>query len=87
MIDEVTTPKKPACEDCGLFYGDEHGFPDLLVSNETWEKLMPGRQGSGLLCPNCMCKRGHALGIWASAIFVSGPFRNPTGLLREYRTH
>jgi hypothetical protein len=69
--DEVATC---GCEDCGRLYGDEHGFPDLVVSHDVWEQLMPGREGGGLLCPSCMCLRAHRLGIRAEAVFRSGPF-------------
>lgn len=66
------------CEDCGRLYGDIHGFPDLIVPNDIWELLMPGRNGGGLLCPSCMCKRASDLGIHCQAIFRSGPFGHVT---------
>lgn len=65
------------CEDCGRPYGDEFGFPDLVVTHDIWEQLMPGRQGGGLLCPSCMCKRAYNLGIETQAVFRSGPFCQP----------
>lgn len=69
------------CEDCGRPYGDEHGFPDLLVPHDIWEKLMPGRNGGGLLCPSCMCKRAYDLGLRVEARFTSGPFRDHSYLV------
>jgi len=72
------------CEDCGRPYGDEHGFPDLVVSHNIWEKLMPGREGGGLLCPCCMCKRAHDLGIQCDAIFTSGPFVDRSSLINSF---
>lgn len=62
------------CEDCGRPYGDEHGFPDLIVPAWIWEQLMPCRDGGGLLCPSCMCARAYKLDIHCLALFKSGPF-------------
>lgn len=67
-----------ACYDCGRLYGDEHGFPDLVVDDDIWEQLMPGSEGGGLLCPSCMCKRAHDLGLEVKAKFTSGPFMEVT---------
>ena len=64
------------CADCGRPYGDEFGFPDLVVPHEIWELIMPGRDGGGLLCPSCMCKRAYDLDIHCVAGFTSGPFRD-----------
>lgn len=62
------------CYDCDKPYGDEHGFPDLVVTPEVWAKISPTGDEGGLLCPNCMCKRGFEAGIKAVAVFTSGPF-------------
>ena len=65
---------EPYCYDCGRPYGLEHGFPDLVVAHEVWERISPSRDGHGLLCPSCMCHRAHKSGIKCEAIFRSGPF-------------
>ena len=64
-----------ACLDCKRRYGDQYGFPDLIVSDEVWEAICPGMDGGGLLCPSCICARAHAAGIAGEvARFTSGPF-------------
>jgi hypothetical protein len=67
-------PSRGACLDCGRRYGDEYGFPDLIVDDATWELIHPGSDGAGLLCPSCMCRRAHKAGIRVAARFTSGPF-------------
>lgn len=62
------------CFDCGRCYGDEYGFPDLIVDNEIWAVIAPMADGGGLLCPCCMCRRMHLAGITATVEFKSGPF-------------
>ena len=62
-----------ACLDCKRRYGDRYGFPDLIVSPETWEAIHPEGE-DGLLCPSCICARAYAAGIVARAEFRSGPF-------------
>ena len=65
-----------SCYDCHRPYGDEHGFPDLVVPHEVWnEHLSPTGDEGGLLCPSCMCKRAHDAGLsGVRAEFRSGPF-------------
>jgi len=63
------------CYGCGRPYGDEYGFPDLVVPNEIWGQISPTHDEGGLLCPSCICKRAYDAGIInATAIFRSGPF-------------
>lgn len=63
------------CIDCGRKYGDEYGFPDLLVPNDVWAKISPTEHEGGLLCPSCMCRRAFDAGLTdVPARFVSGPF-------------
>lgn len=62
------------CYDCGRAYGDEHGFPDLVVPHAVWAKIGPTRDEGGLLCPSCMCHRADAAGVECVALFRSGPF-------------
>lgn len=62
------------CYDCGRGYGEEFGFPDLIVPNDVWSKISPTGDEGGMLCPSCMCKRAHNLGIECHAVFRSGPF-------------
>jgi hypothetical protein len=68
------------CYDCGRPYGDEHGFPDLLITFEAWKQISPRGKGSegGLLCPSCICKRLHDAGIECAGAFMSGPVRSVT---------
>ncbi len=64
------------CDDCKRPYGDEHGFPDLIVSNDVWRRISPKKDLGGLLCPSCICKRLHDAGIIdAAGSFFSGPIR------------
>jgi len=63
-----------ACHDCDRPYGDEHGFPDLVLPDDVWEKISPTGDEGGLLCPSCICKRLHDLGLRdVKASFRSGP--------------
>lgn len=65
---------KAHCYDCYRPYGDEYGFPDLVVPNAIWLKISPTGHEGGLLCPNCICQRCTKLGIKSKAVFTSGPF-------------
>lgn len=67
---------KGVCYDCGRPYGDEHGFPDLLVPNDVWEKINPTEhRGAGLLCPSCIVARCVHLGLErVPVVWTSGPF-------------
>lgn len=68
-------PSDGACLDCGRLYGDRFGFPDLHVSDEDWKRISPTGDGSGLLCPSCMCRRAQILGMReVPSKFTSGPF-------------
>lgn len=63
------------CFDCGRRYGDEYGFPDLVVSHEVWSVISPFGDEGGLLCPSCMCRRAHLAGLSGVTVtFTSGPF-------------
>lgn len=61
------------CFDCGRRYGDEYGFPDLIVPDDDWVKIAPMNDEGGLLCPCCMCRRLYLLGIQTTGNFKSGP--------------
>lgn len=62
------------CFDCGRQYGDEHGFPDLIIPLDIWERISPTKNEGGLLCPSCICARLHAAGISrVPGSFMSGP--------------
>lgn len=64
------------CKDCNRLYGDEHGFPDMIIPNEAWEKINPNSCGGGLLCPSCICKRLYDCGLSNIPVwFASGPCR------------
>jgi hypothetical protein len=75
--DERTAEQRDAsltCHDCGRLYGDEHGFPDLVVPHDVWRQISPTGDEGGLLCPSCICARAHNAGIETIAEFRSGPF-------------
>lgn len=61
------------CQDCNRQYGDEHGFPDLIIPYWAWEKISPSGDDGGLLCPSCICKRLHAAELACEGAFMSGP--------------
>ena len=72
--DGVPLPKMVGCYDCARPYGDEHGFPDLLIPHAAWAKISPTGDEGGLLCPSCIAKRCHAAGLEnVPATFASGP--------------
>lgn len=64
-----------SCQDCARPYGDEHGFPDLIIPFWAWEKISPSKSDGGLLCPSCICARLHKAGIKCEGAFMSGPVR------------
>lgn len=68
------TKEATDCQDCGRPYGDEHGFPDLVLPNDMWAKISDNGDENGMLCPSCICKRAHHAGIECIATFRSGPF-------------
>ena len=49
------------CYDCGLPYDK---FPcDMVINDKMWKRITPTyREGGGLLCPNCICRRLMQLG-------------------------
>lgn len=61
------------CCDCLRRYGDEFGFPDLVIPHHVWEQISPQGDEGGLLCPSCICQRLHAKGIRCEGAFMSGP--------------
>lgn len=61
------------CHDCARPYGDEHGFPDLIIPFWAWKQISPTGDEGGLLCPSCICKRLHEKGIHCEGAFMSGP--------------
>lgn len=65
-----------ACADCGRRYGDEYGFPDLLIEGWAWEIISPKGNDGGLLCPCCICRRLKQAGIECKGYFMSGPVHN-----------
>lgn len=62
-----------ACADCGRRYGDQYGFPDLMIEDWAWEKISPTGHEGGLLCPSCICRRLHQKNVRCSGLFLSGP--------------
>jgi hypothetical protein len=68
---------KVGCFDCERPYGNEHGFPDLVIQNDIWARISPTGDEGGLLCPSCICKRLYDAGIKeVEAAFMSGPVRS-----------
>lgn len=68
---------RTGCFDCGREYGDEYGFPDLVISNEAWNKISPTNDEGGLLCPSCICKRLAEKGLRnIPGAFMSGPIKS-----------
>jgi hypothetical protein len=66
-----------ACYDCGRHYGDEYGFPDLVLPNDVWAQISPRGDEGGLLCPSCICRRAYALGMsGVPAMWASGPLKS-----------
>lgn len=66
---------QPCCYDCGRQYGDEFGFPDLILPDEVWQAIAPDGHGHGILCPSCICRRLHLAGIQTTGFFASGPLQ------------
>ena len=64
---------KGCCMDCGRKYGDEYGFPDLVIPNDVWNRISPTGDEGGLLCPSCICRRLHDASISTIGEFRSGP--------------
>ena len=62
-----------ACADCGRRYGEEYGFPDLIIEDWAWIKISPRKSEGGLLCPSCICRRLKELNIECKGYFASGP--------------
>jgi hypothetical protein len=76
-LDPEARQMQGCCMDCGRKYGDEFGFPDLVVPCDIWAKISPTGHEGGLLCPSCMCRRAHDAGVKSLARFRSGPFEEP----------
>lgn len=64
------------CQDCERPYGDEHGFPDLIIPFWAWKQISPSGDDGGLLCPSCICHRLAISGIRCEGAFMSGPVRS-----------
>jgi len=68
------------CEDCQRSYGDEFGFPDLIIPFWAWVKISPSGDDGGLLCPSCICKRLHDAEIHCEGAFMSGPINSVSSI-------
>lgn len=75
------------CYDCLRRYGDEHGFPDLVIPDWAWKKISPKGSEGGLLCPSCICKRLHEAGIKCEGAFMSGPIKSITEKTMSENVH
>lgn len=67
--------KTLGCYDCGREYGDEYGFPDLVIPTHVWIRISPSKDKGGVLCPSCICARLHKEGITCEGAFMSGPIQ------------
>ena len=67
---------RAACDGCRRIYGDENGFPDLIIPIDAWERISPTGDEGGLLCPSCICQRLHEQGITCVGSFMSGPIES-----------
>lgn len=47
------------CEDCGAPY-ETMGL-DIVLPDDQWEMICPGRDGGGILCGSCIAKRAAIL--------------------------
>jgi hypothetical protein len=72
-MNDTSDMPRAFCQDCQRQYGDEHGFPDLIIPFWAWKQISPSKSDGGLLCPSCICKRLHDAGINCEAAFMSGP--------------
>jgi hypothetical protein len=70
LVNLLTTTPQPAdggclCQGCG----NRYQF-DVIVDDETWERIKPPKKaaGGGLLCPNCIANRVHQVGtgLWSA---------------------
>lgn len=64
---------KGDCIDCGRAYGEEHGFPDLVIPDSAWKRISPRGDEGGMLCPSCIVKALTAARIECEGAFTSGP--------------
>lgn len=75
------------CYDCARPYGDEHGFPDLVIPHHIWRRISPSGDENGLLCPSCICRRLHKARIVCAGSFLSGPIRSVSPDLMSVLCH
>lgn len=76
---ESLVDDKCRCHDCGREYGDDHGFPDLIIPYDSWVRISPSGDDGGLLCPSCICRRLSGAAIKCEGAFMSGPIISVTG--------
>lgn len=77
MTGSAAPPLSARCFDCFRLYGDQDGFPDLIIPDEAWRKISPTGDDGGLLCPSCICARLHLAGMRnVYGAFMSGPVRS-----------
>lgn len=75
-MDNTSDERRAFCQDCQRQYGDEYGFPDLIIPFSAWRQISPSKSDGGLLCPSCICKRLHDAGIKCTGAFMSGPIES-----------
>src|SRR3546814_15589950 len=75
------------CHDCGRPYGNEHGFPDLVIPNDVWRRISHSGNDGGLLYPSCLDDRLHQASIPCEGAFMSGPINRVDRLLMWTHQH
>jgi len=78
--------KKAQCYDCKRKYGDEYGFPDLIIPLDVWRQISPTKNEGGLLCPSCICARLAKKKIKCYGAFTSGAIKSVSEIeMHNYR--
>jgi len=60
------------CAGCGRPYGNENGFPDLIIEDWAWKRISPTGNDGGLLCPCCIIESLYDERIECKGFFGSG---------------
>jgi hypothetical protein len=74
---------KAKCASCGRPYGDENGFPDLIIPNWAWRQISPTQDLGGLLCPSCIIEALCDNNIKCPGAFMSGPIETTDRITME----
>lgn len=69
---------RASCDACGRPYGDENGFPDLIIEDWAWKEISPNGNEGGLLCPCCILENLEDMNIRCFGSFMSGKIKSVT---------